>query len=190
MNAIEVIVLVLVITLFVNYVGTSTSEVSFVKSKVDGARYLVRTMHDMQKAADILARLAAKLERIVASFLEKHPKDRDAQRLRDNYDKGSLSEGTEDSKFTSYSVNKGEKIVMCLRSRDGNMKLADENVLAYVAIHELGHLMTKEIGHTSTFWKNFKRLLQHAIDTGEYKRVDYKKKPVRYCGMDIKSSVV
>ena len=37
---------------------------------------------------------------------------------------------------------------------------------------------------------NTAAFLKHAIDTGEYKRVDYKKKPVRYCGMDIKSSVV
>jgi hypothetical protein len=50
--------------------------------------------------------------------------------------------------------------------------------------------MTKEIGHPPTFWKNFKRLLTVAIDAKIYKKIDYAKNPVEYCGLSIKSSVV
>jgi hypothetical protein len=39
----------------------------------------------------------------------------------------------------------------------------DKNVCLYVAIHELGHVMTAELGHTDTFWSNNKRLLKEAI---------------------------
>jgi predicted metal-dependent hydrolase len=62
--------------------------------------------------------------------------------------------------------------------------------LMYVAVHELGHLMTKDVGHTAGFWSNFKRILTHAIEMGLYERIDYAKKPQRYCGITISNSIV
>jgi WLM domain len=59
--------------------------------------------------------------------------------------------------YTSYSVNKGEKIVMCVRQKDNS--LVPKNVVMYVGIHELSHIMTSDIGHTPEFWDNFKFLL-------------------------------
>ena len=56
-------------------------------------------------------------------------------------------------------------------------KLIDENTLAFVAIHELGHVMTESVGHTKEFWQNFKFLLKDAVKLGIYKPVDYKKNP-------------
>ena len=64
------------------------------------------------------------------------------------YNPNNFSETGKDSKYTSYSVNKGEKIVLCLRSRDGKDRLIDENTLTFVSIHELAHIMTKSVGHT------------------------------------------
>ena len=55
----------------------------------------------------------------------------------------------------------------------------------FVALHELGHLMTKSIGHTEEFWKNFKFLLQEAIKIGIYTKDDFNKNPVEYCGTNI-----
>jgi hypothetical protein len=60
----------------------------------------------------------------------------------------------------------------------------------YVAIHELGHLMTEEIGHPQSFWGNFKILLKEAVNLGLYTKTDYAMKPVEYCGINIKSSVL
>jgi len=60
----------------------------------------------------------------------------------------------------------------------------------YVAIHELAHLMTKEVGHTTTFWQNFKFLLQEAITINIYKDYDFNKKPKDYCGIKITSSIL
>ena len=73
---------------------------------------------------------------------------------------------------------------MALHSKKGD-KLIDPNTLMYVAIHELGHLMTKSIGHTQEFWQNFKFLLQNAVKIKIYNPVNYKKKNKAYCGMKI-----
>ena len=82
-------------------------------------------------------------------------------------------------------LKKGEKIVFCLRSRDENEELVDPNVLMFVALHELAHVMTKSIGHTKEFWDNFRILLRNAIKLNIYKRVNYNEKPVEYCGVKI-----
>ena len=57
--------------------------------------------------------------------------------------------------------------------------------MTFVAIHELGHLMTKSIGHEPEFWNSFKLLLKIAIDNGIYKDIDFNKKPEPYCGITI-----
>ena len=49
-----------------------------------------------------------------------------------NFNPNNISESTKDNKYTSYSVNKGEKIVFCLRSRDEKNKLVDINIMMFV----------------------------------------------------------
>ena len=55
----------------------------------------------------------------------------------------------------------------------------------FVGIHEISHVATKSVGHTDEFWKNFKFLLEQAVEIKIYTPVDYKKNPKRYCGMEI-----
>jgi hypothetical protein len=85
-------------------------------------------------------------------------------------------------------VNKGEKIVLCIRSKDKEARLEDENILMFVSLHELGHVMTKSTGHTDEFWDNFRFLLKASIKIGAYKRQDFRRKPVKYCGTKITDS--
>jgi predicted metal-dependent hydrolase len=108
----------------------------------------------------------------------------DIERLINNFNSDAFSETTPDSKYTSYSVNKGQKLVMCLRSKQDD-NLVKENIMTFVSIHELGHLMTKSIGHDPEFWQNMRLLLKIAIDNGLYKNVDFNKKPEPYCGITI-----
>ena len=58
----------------------------------------------------------------------------------------------------------------------------------FVAIHELAHVASEKIGHSNEFWSNFKFLLVNAKEIGIYDPVDYKKKQVNYCGMQISDS--
>lgn len=59
----------------------------------------------------------------------------------------------------SYTINK-KKIYLCLR--DKNKEYYDFNMLLYVAIHELAHVLCDEIGHTSKFNHIFHKLLEKA----------------------------
>ena len=43
----------------------------------------------------------------------------------------------------------------------------------------------RQVYHTDEFWNNFKFLLGEAKKINIYKPIDYKNKPVRYCGMTI-----
>lgn len=190
MNKIEGIVLSIIVVISIFYIQKKYLEVSYVTSSVDNKKYLVKNSEGKQTAADILARLNIKIERLIHHLRKTYPDDEDILRLHTNYKRENISEGTESSNYTSYSVNKGEKIVFCVRERDDSGDFVSENVLMYVATHELGHLMTKEIGHTDSFWKNFKRLLQEAIDISVYTHVDFSKSPTSYCGMNIKSSII
>ena len=163
-------------------------EVEYVKSSIDGKEYLVRSLPDKKQAADLMAQIVANLNRL-ASYLEtSQPTDERTLRIVKNFNPESISEGSENAKYTSYSVNKGEKIVFCLRSRDKNNQLMDANTMTFVALHELAHIATETVGHDETFWKNFKWLLQNAVKIGVYKDQDFKKQPVEYCGIQITDS--
>jgi hypothetical protein len=190
MNIIEGFILTIMIVLIIFYIQNQNIEVEYIISSVNGKSYLVKNLPDKKEAANLLAKLNNTLQNLISKMQETYPDSEDVKRLVSNYDPDSLSEGTETSNYTSYSVNKGEKIVFCLRSRDGNDKLVPINVLKYVAIHELSHLMTKEIGHPQQFWENFKLLVQVAVKNKLYRNTNYSNKPVKYCGITIKSSVI
>ena len=93
------------------------------------------------------------------------------------------------SNSTSYSVNKGEELVFCLRSKR-NKQMHNINLLMYVAIHEISHIACPEIGHTPLFKNIFSFFTNKAIELGLYKLHDYSLDPVEYCGMTLNSSIV
>jgi WLM domain len=167
-----------------------SGDVEYVESRVDGHKYLVRSLPDKQEAADLLANIRANLERLVAHLEKAHPDDERTKMIVVNFRSDKIREGADNHKYTSYSINKGEQIVFCLRSRDGKDTLVDVNTMVFVAIHELAHIGTTDVGHTDTFWANMRWLLEVAMDIGIYTKQDFESKPVRYCGVDIKTNLV
>ena len=111
--------------------------------------------------------------------------DNRVEMLKDNYKPDRLSEGVDTPGYTSYSVNKGEQIVLCLRNKDA---LVDINTMMFVVLHEFAHLATESIGHTEEFWTNFKWILEESTNIGIYTRQDFKTNNVDYCGIKITSS--
>lgn len=185
----DVFVLVVLVVILFSYMRSHYGEVEYVASSVDGRKYLVRKLPDKKKAANILAEVSVELERVIEHMIKKYGLgDERISQLKRNFNPDNISEGGLEHGYTSYSVNKGEKLVLCIRQTDNSF--VSPNVLLYVSIHELAHLMTKNVGHTSDFWKNFKWLLNEAISIGAYERIDYRKRPQKYCGIDITSSVV
>ena len=67
----------------------------------------------------------------------------------ENFNPTTIKETLPTSEYTAYSENKGEKLAFCLnKKKSNNENLIDENTLTFVAIHELGHIMTESVGHT------------------------------------------
>jgi predicted metal-dependent hydrolase len=182
-----IVCFVLIISGFMYY-DSMRNEVEYVKSNVDNNKYLVRKADDNQRAADLLAKIRYKLTKICKYCLKENPNNKAVIRMNKKFNPNNISETGKNSKYTSYSVNKGEKIVLCLRSRDGKDKLIDENTLTFVSIHELAHIMTKSVGHTEEFWKNFKYLLEKAIKLNLYKKENYELNPKPYCGITVTDS--
>jgi predicted metal-dependent hydrolase len=106
-----------------------------------------------------------------------------------NKDRTLIYENDPNSELTSFSVNKGEEIAFCLKSKKtGNIH--ETNLIMYVAIHEMAHIACPEIGHGELFRKIFKFLTEQAIEINLYKYDDYDSKPVEYCGMILSSNII
>ena len=182
------------ITIFYIYLETKALNVTYVVSTIDNHKYLVRNEPDKLEAANLLATMKERLSRLVLYTKEYKNKEKDEtkridiDRLVKNWRPDNISESSPNNKYTSYSINKGEKIVFCLRSKDSSKKLVDINTMMFVAIHELGHLMTESIGHTPEFWDNMKYLLERGSEIGVYVPEDYKRNPKMYCGQEINST--
>ena len=180
-------IIVIVLIFFLHY-ESKFSELTYVMSTIDNNEYLVRNREDKQEGANLLANVKLNLDKLVNYLKENNVKDKRVQRLVEKYNPKNISESIPNTNYTSYSVNKGEKIVFCIRSKDEKQKLVNINTIMFVAIHEIAHVMTKSIGHTDEFWDNMKYLLKKGIKIGIYNKVDYKKNPVKYCGTDITNS--
>jgi len=181
------IILALVLLGYTQYEHLN-NEVIFIKSNHDDKEYLVRNLDDKQEAADLLARIRQKLEDLTNDLYNNNGHLEEYVRLKERFNPDQITEAGKNNKYTSYSINKGEKIVLCIRQRNDNEELVDENTITFVALHELAHIMTKSIGHTEEFWDNFRKLLKVAIDRGIYNRIDYNKNPQEYCGITVSDS--
>jgi len=182
-----IIVTVIIISLFLYY-ESQFSELIYVQSTVDNTEYLVRNREDKLSAANILANIKLNLLKLISYIESRKGDDERVLRLIDKFKPKQISESISGTNYTSYSVNKGEKIVFCIRSKDIKEKLVDINTMMFVAIHELAHVMTISIGHTDEFWDNMRFLLKYAIKKRIYKKQNFRKKPVPYCGTTITDS--
>ena len=182
------------ITIFYLYLENKASEVTYVKK--DNVEFLVRNLPDKEEAALLLSKMRSNCSKIVESLFSEMNSDKKKygeeinkgiKRLKKNFKPNNISESSPGNSYTSYSINKGEKIVFCLRQKGGvdANQLVDINTMMFVAIHELAHLMSKSIGHTTEFWDNMRFLLKKGIVLKVYKHIDYSKFPEDYCGIKI-----
>ena len=158
-----------------------------VKSRVNGETYMVRSLPDKEDAADLLANIATQLTLLMRHLEKTAPDDGRAKRFLELFNPQRISEGPESNKYTSYSINKGEKIVFCLRHKPKD-DLVDLNTMMFVALHEIAHICTTEVGHPPSFWSNFQWLLKESVNIGVYKDQNFKEQPQAYCGIKITDS--
>lgn len=85
---------------------------------------------------------------------------------------------------TSYTVNKGQAMYLCLRQKTDPNKLVSEDELMFVLLHECAHIANyRGWGHQQNFWEVFLFILHEAKLAGIYTPIDYARKPVDYCGL-------
>lgn len=180
-----IIILFLIIIAIKIYNESDFFNLKCVISNVDGNKYCVRERKHLNHAADLLAKTTHKMKSLVSHMKENYQNNDNVKRLVNNFNPKKITETLPTSEFTAYSENKGEKLAFCLNTSKNGHKLIDENTLTFIAIHELSHLMSESIGHKDEFWKNFKFLLDNAVNIKIYTPEDYKNNPKKYCGMEI-----
>jgi predicted metal-dependent hydrolase len=195
--ALFILTLILVSLAIYLYFHYTYPDMTYIKSDIDGNYYLVRNTDDKTQAANMLAKIHQDILKL-SDFLEKN-KNNDKYKeykeyielLHEKAPKIILVESTQDSAYTSYSVNKGEQIVFCLRTKRTGNHMHDFNLVMYVVLHEISHVACPIYdNHGPLFRKIFAFLTKEAIDIGIYKRIDFGSKPEDYCGMLISDSIV
>lgn len=186
----ELIIIILVFVLvYIFFLSDYKSDgIILEESFIDGNKYWVRNLEDKAIAANTLANIKIYMIKLINYLKENINKFPDnmtyiknlVSRTKEIY----IMETPSDENYTSYTVNKGEKIYFCLRTKVINT-IHDMNTLLYVVIHEMAHIACPEYGHTPLFYKVFKFLLKVAVEIGIYKSINYRLNPQDYCGMTI-----
>jgi hypothetical protein len=158
----------------------------------DGQEYDIQNLPNKEEAVKLMAKIRANLTKLRDSYANEPAlmNDPPVARFVARFQPDVFSENDINSPDTSYSENKGQRIVVCLRDKlkKPDYPLIDINTIMFVMLHEMAHLMTETIGHTPEFWENFKRILHDAVKVGIYTPVNYSRQPTPYCGMTITDS--
>lgn len=184
-----ILILILFLIIYIFYNNSYYKDnLVYQKSTVDNTEYFVRNLEDKSNAANTLATIKINIKKLVTHLndnINKYDNEKEyINNLVNRTKQINIMETPDDEQNTSYTINKGEKIVLCLRSKLLN-DIHDINTIMYVVIHELAHVACPEYGHTPLFKKIFIFLLKESYKINIYTPIDYRKKPQDYCGMTI-----
>jgi predicted metal-dependent hydrolase len=184
----------IIIILYIIYIYNKKNNFIYAKS-VSGNNYIINKDEFQNVKVELLDKIQYnmyKLKEILLTDIKKYPEYTSyILQLDKNFNKQRtlIYETDFNSNLTSYSVNKGEELSICLKSKKtGNFH--DINLLMYVIIHEMSHFACPEIGHGALFKKIFKKFIEVAIEYNLYKYENYDEHPIEYCGMELNSSII
>lgn len=175
-------------------------QVSYVKSSIDNRQYIIRNKYEefkLKETADILAQINGRIEMLIQHLLlSNEDKTKNfGKKLSEVYNPNVISEAAFDTRYTTFTIDK-QDMHICLRTRDDHQKAYDINLLMYVVIHELAHMInydekgTPIIGHGKEFQKIFKSLIKESILANVYVYENYRESPKEYCGITINSNII
>ena len=158
---IYIISIILFCSILIIYTNTYKDDnMIYEKSMIDNNYYWVRNMNDKQNAANTMATIVKNMTKLINHLqtnINNFPQNMNyIKNLISRTKKIYIMETPKDDKFTSYTINKGEKIVFCLRSKLFHA-IHDINTIMYVVIHELSHIACPEYGHTKLFTEKIGR---------------------------------
>jgi hypothetical protein len=184
-----IVILFIILTLIIIYSEVLTEAFEAIQMKAnDNKYYYVQNYNNNKDAANTLSKLVSTSLSLIDYLAIKHPKNDGVKRLKEKFNPVNVREAEHEDNSTSYTVNKGEMMHLCLRQKNDNKTIHEHNLLMFVIIHELAHIMSKTIGHNDEFYNNFKFLLQESSIMGIYKPVNFENNPVKYCGMNVTSN--
>ena len=145
---------------------------------------------DAKVRADLLDDMTNRALALISYLKEHQPNKCYTPLLVARFPLAPLTEADPNSELTAYTTNK-TSISLCLRKLKGvdTSDLVDNNTLAYVLVHELAHLGINHVGHGTEFWDAFKELAGFARELKLIDYVNYNSNKVKYCTMDITSSI-
>lgn len=191
----ETIFIIILLFLLLIFKYLFDREVEYIESnKYTKKKYLVRNLPDKLDAANLLSHIESNILKLLDNIIKTGDSKTTPyynyfliikKRLKDCI----IRESSAYSRFTSYSINKGEELVFCLRSKKTN-KLHDINELMYVAIHEIAHIGCPEIGHTKLFFDINRYLLKKATEYNIYLIKNYKELNTEYCGLILTNNIL
>lgn len=186
-----------------------------VKSNIDSVEYRVRNTPDKQGNADLLAVLKLRLDTIINN-LEKNNQLNEIENNNNNnnaidnliyrWNKGvNIKEIGNMENDAAYVINK-KNMSFCLHespSTHAKSSMTDNislNLLTYVGIHEMAHIMSSELGHGPEFRQNFKYLLDYSKQLKYYDPILKQILPIyidlyqletpnSFCGVSLKNSI-
>ena len=140
--------------------------------------------NESHKAIELLAKLHEEMDKFVNDLSKKYPKDERISRLVHGMKSIKIEEAPNDD-GSSYTINKGELMALCLRHKKGEHPFHDYNTLQFVMIHEMAHITSISEGHNQEFINNFRFLLREAKTLGYYDPINYAQSPINYCGIKV-----
>lgn len=181
------IVFIIIISIIILCLGEIVIEnfVIIKKSELDNNEYKVQDYNNPHIAADILATINLNIKKLQTFLINKLPNDERIIRFNNRLKETNIEEALHEENSSSYTLNKGELIAMCIRHKNHDKDFHNINTLMFVVIHELAHIMSVSEGHTTEFMRNFKFLLEQSKKCGIYIPEDYSKTPINYCGVDV-----
>lgn len=197
-----VIFIILLVFIVILYLRAGDRNMIYVISDVDNKLYMVRNNNDKQQAANLLGTINKNINNISEYMYNNLDNTNNSKkqlynefkpyilRLKYGIEGIIIKESSEDSKYTSYTINKGEQIIFCIRSKlvdkyINTSSIHDINLIMYVVLHEISHIACPEFGHPPLFKHIFDFFCDEAQDMGIYKKINFKKSPTEYCGMTI-----
>ena len=133
-------------------------------STINKEYYKLRPGDKLEERLNNLSIIHLKLKTIVDSLRNNSEYSHiiSVRNLINNWDKGiTIKEIGIMENDAAYVLNK-KKMSFCLRKNSYEGELESVNLLTYVAIHELAHIMSVDIGHSDEFKVNFRFLLNYA----------------------------
>jgi predicted metal-dependent hydrolase len=186
-------IIVFIIFFYILYISNNSDLVKI--NTYDNTKVYVRDNVDKEASAALLNELIIRMYKLRDYLVNNINNYTDYVKyinlMDENFNKTrtKIYETALNSNYTSYSINKGEELVFCLRCKSTH-KLHSINLLTYVGVHEMAHTACPESGHTPLFNKIFRFMLTEAVKLNLYIYEDYSKNPVEYCGMRLYTNIL